>query len=277
MSYSSFGTTLSILGFVVCMFTTDWNQFSLKEYWPHYLCSICLLLLSIWFICIRFIKHKRMNKGSKVIRSLQQRASKLEAQLPNKNYEDCQSKTIQMCSKISEAFSIIKNTQISVCIKFINTKDKLDYVETLARDYKSLDERDDNDETNDALNDNSDFKSIISSHSNINTQKRWSDIFYCQNNLPHIYGYYNSHLDETKLSNGIFGIFARHFQWPLPYRSTLIVPISNYNDDSFYGFLCLDSKQIYSFNCESDIEMLSSVVISIWKITELTLSKIPKH
>lgn len=277
MSYSSFGTTLSIFGFVVCIITTDWDRYSLEEYWPHYLCTFFLLLLSIWFICIQLNGHKRMNKGSEVIRSLQQRASKLEAELPDKNYEHCQGKTIQMCSKISDAFSIIKNTQISVCIKFINTKDKLDYIETLARDFKSLDERNDYDEASDTLNDNSDFKSIISSHTKIHVQKKWADIFYCQNNLPHIYGYYNSHLNEAELSNGILGIFLRHFQWTLPYRSTLIVPISNYNDDSFYGFLCLDSKNIYSFNTKSDIDLLKSVVISIWKITELTLSKIPKQ
>lgn len=184
-------------------------------------------------------------------------------------------KLIQFCSKLSDAFSKTKGVQISVCIKYINAIDGTEYIETLSRDVLSMnDKKREYSFNDDKLNDNSDFKNLLFLHNK--NGKQWSQIYFLRNNLPNSFGYYNSHLDEAKLHNGIIGIVQRHIKWPLPYRSTLIVPISNPINDSLYGFLCVDSPRIYVFNKAADLQMLRSIS-SNSKVCELVNIPILKN
>jgi len=272
MSFNTFGTWITLLSFLLMLFTTDWAKFSFKIDGVHYLMTSLLFILLLGFL---YFKEKRRSKETSILRTLHNKTATLELELSNSNYAQCQCKMIQLCSKISESFTTIKGTQISVCIKYINAISNIDYVETLARDIRSLndDHRNYSITSKDKLNENYDFKCLVSKHSKCSSNKKWKDIYYLQNNIPNTYGYYNSHLDEDKLKKGICGLIQRHTKWELPYKSTLIVPITNQIDDSFYGFLCLDSRRIWAFNNQKDLELLRDVALCIWKIVDITLVK----
>lgn len=65
---------------------------------------------------------------------------------------------------------------------------------------------------------------------------------------------------KTKLGKWIDNI-VRPYNWPLWYKSTLVVPIIPLNSnqrsiDNLRGFLCLDSSETKSFNEKVDMEIL---------------------
>lgn len=269
MNHNIIQTILAVIGFIYMVLTADWGDIFSQSNTPPFVIGIASLIFIIYTVC-EIAKAKRDKKATRILWELQSRADSLESELPQSTYEICHAKMYNVCSKISDAFTELKGTKISVCIKIVNKTQNEDLLITLARDNDSKDEREKFDEKKDRLNDNSDFCYLMSQHDNEN--RKWKDIYYIANNLPHKYGYYNSHLNEQELSNGICGFIVRHHQWKLPYKSTLIVAIANNTEDIMYAFLCIDSKKTNGFNSE-DLEHLRNAALSIWKIVYITLGK----
>lgn len=273
MNENTLGIIITLIGTIIGLLFINWQEFSFEAYWGRY-CFVCLsFALLIIFLVKGYFKHRNTNKGSKILMELQNRTPMVKKELAKADFYGCQQKMHNLCSKISDAFTTIKGNQISTCVKYLGKEGDVTTIKTLARDNNSLDNRNYPEEGTDTLNGNYDFQSIVINHSEKDNSLRWGELYYCINNLPHVYGYYNSHLKETELSNGIKGFFFRHHEWKLPYKSCLIVPISNCENDTFYGFLCIDSKKTFCFNIE-DKEYLKSAANSIWEIVGITISKL---
>lgn len=175
----------------------------------------------------------------------------------------------KFCTKIAEAFVMISGKKVYACIKFFfNEREyRRICVMTLCRDFNS--EKDgkrtpvDQDDSH-YISDNSDFKHIVD---NIGT-KGPNGKFFFNNNLPGYDFYQNSRLDSTNYppKNNFFLIkeVLRRIKWPLPYRSTIVVPIVPLSDDEIdreriLGFFCLDSPKVGAFRKRYDISILRGV------------------
>lgn len=274
MSFNTWGTVCTIIGLAISLLSMPWGRISWEEDWKQILLCVLFLIAITYFVCVIHFKSRKRNKCSSELRKFQQESATIESSFIQNSKEKCKFDLIRLCNSTSKAFSEYKGSQISICIKFINTIDNVQYIELLCRDFQSMEERKKFPNL-DVLNDNSDFKSLILKH---DAKKfPWHEIHFCKNNLPLIYGYYNSHLDDSLLDNGLWGFFTRHFYWTLPYKSTLIVPISDPGTDSLYAFLCLDSKKSYCFVESEDVDLARNVTLSLWRIVNTTIKKLKSN
>lgn len=271
MRFLNIDTIITLFGLLFSIITIDRDNLSNYKNWGLYLIAGTLFIGFIVSIIRANNKQKGVNEGQSMLMDLLNRLNQIE--IEKIGYVECNMKMIQLCSRLSEAFTKIKGFQISVSIKYINSIDGIEYIETLSRDVHSMNDgkREYTDFPKDKLCDNSDFEDIMLQH--YKNRRKWHQIYYLRNCLPTSFGYYNSHLDESELHNGIIGALHRYNHWPLQYKSTLIVPISNVKNDSFYGFLCLDSKKIQVFNKNKDIELLKLISSNIWQFVNITIIK----
>lgn len=171
-----------------------------------------------------------------------------------------------LCDNLSNAFSLINDQKIGVCIKFLTFKGKRPIVTTLVRDrYSKSKNRKTGtaDNTEHFIELNSDFQFIWDNFDNENIETS----YYHEKHLPTCKDYKNSRLNSDwkgKMKLGIFDNFIRRKQWPLPYRSTLVVPIvpllaDEQNQKAIRGFLCLDSSSEGKFNPQIDVDILKGI------------------
>lgn len=171
-----------------------------------------------------------------------------------------------LCDSISNAFTKVNGNKIGVCIKFLTFKDKRPLVSTLVRDKYSKSKNrktGKSDGTEHFIELNSDFQFISDNFDNdiVDTS------FYHEKQLPTCKGYHNSRLNSEwygKRKFGIFDNFVRRKQWPLAYRSTLVVPVvpllaDEQNQKSIRGFICLDSAKEGIFNPLIDLDILKGI------------------
>jgi hypothetical protein len=100
--------------------------------------------------------------------------------------------------------------------------------------------------------------------------------FYLNNNLPDTRGYENTSFEvHGPVPAEAVTTAQRDKEWPLPYKSELVVPISplNYNhtaeDTLAYGFISVDSNETNAFNNRYDPGMLQGVADGIFDILHL--------
>jgi len=165
-----------------------------------------------------------------------------------------------VCSQISDMFTKLRRSQISVCIKYTNIEKDVYYVKTLCRDHKSHIERNslyDNSKL-DNINENTDFKVIFEK---LRNNYDWKRLYYCENRLPWTFQYNNTHLVIDESFNGLFAFYHRYKKWPLPYKSTIIAPILSDDNKTIYGYLCVDSPKNNGFNKERDIKIMQQIAL----------------
>lgn len=169
-------------------------------------------------------------------------------------------KLSNICTEISEAFGIAKNTEIGVCIKYVNGECDNLYVKTLCRDSHSHNHRKkfDNLKTEDYIMQNSDFAHIFKL---IGKEVEHDQLYYCQNRLANKHQYNNTHLNDIKLPSGFFDYFTRQRMWPLPYKSTVVVPFLSSNGKKLDAFLCIDSIKSDCFIEERDVAILQQIAL----------------
>ncbi|GAA5033244.1 hypothetical protein GCM10011506_25210 [Marivirga lumbricoides] len=171
-----------------------------------------------------------------------------------------------LCDNLSNAFSTINGEKIGVCIKFLTFKGKRPIVTTLVRDrYSKSKNRKTGtaDNTEHFIELNSDFQFIWDNFDNENIETS----FYYERHLPICKDYKNSRLSSDwrgKVKFGLIDNFVRRKQWPLPYRSTLVVPVvpllaDEQNQKAIRGFLCLDSSKEGKFSPQIDVDILKGI------------------
>lgn len=269
---SLFADILTVLGFIISLFQIKWDDLSWETNYVCYISAVIFFVATIFFTTLCLRKYKKINRCRDELSEYRHTISEMETDLQDKNFDNCHEKLGLICSHISDSLSEMKGNRISVCVKILigmNTRSK---VECLVRDYKSILKRRYK-VGGDYLNENSDFHSIVKNYKNKIAQQKWHDFHYINNNLPHSYDYRNSHLDSNVLSTGLIGLFLRHKQWNLDYKSTMTVPISDTGSDTFYGFLCIDSSKPYQFNKKSDLVIVKGLASDLWRMTDLTLTR----
>lgn len=168
------------------------------------------------------------------------------------------------CDSLSNIFTKLHNTKICVSIKLLSESGGEVLLITQARDSFSTSHgrpKGKNDKTKHWLKANSDFNFI---YNKIENATSYSLYYHCAN-LVSERDYMNTRLADwtplkTKLGKWIDNI-VRPYNWPLWYKSTLVVPIIPLNSnqrsiDNLRGFLCLDSSETKSFNEKVDMEIL---------------------
>jgi len=171
---------------------------------------------------------------------------------------------IHLCDSISDSFTKINGHQISTCIKFLTFEEKRPKVLTLVRDRKSaVNNRKYGkaDLTKHWLDRNTDFDFIYDKFDDDSIDTS----FYYKTWLPVRKNYRNTRLKNwppqyTPIINNIIRIA----QWPLKYRSTLVVPIipliaNDQKQEALRGFLCVDSPKCISFNKKIDVNILKGI------------------
>jgi hypothetical protein len=163
-----------------------------------------------------------------------------------------------LCEKISHAFSIITATACHVTIKIVVFENGRPKVQTFCRSSKSR--FCSGKKVDHWIDKNTDFLEVFE-----NIGKR-SGYFFFSNRLPFLFDYQNTSFEiHGKPSNNLF---MRLWKWPLPYKSTIVVPIcpENPTKDDLVGFLCVDSKAIGSFKKEYDVDLLLGVSSGIYNL-----------
>ncbi|HBU79183.1 MAG TPA: hypothetical protein DEF18_13875 [Muricauda sp.] len=171
-----------------------------------------------------------------------------------------------LCDNLSNAFTTVNGNKVGVCIKFIEFKGKRPLVTTLVRDRfsKSKNRKTGTaDKTEHFIELNSDFQFIWENFDNENIETS----FYHEKHLPTCKDYKNSRLSSNwkrKYKFDFFDNYIRRKDWPLPYRSTLVVPIvpllaDEQNQESMRGFLCIDSPREGMFNPQIDVDILKGI------------------
>lgn len=197
---------------------------------------------------------------------------------PDANAEFILQRLYRFCDHLSNCFSKLDGNNIGVSIKFLEIKKNRPLVSTLARDTFSVaNERKTGtaDKINHYIELNTDFKSIFNK---IESDHVATPSFYLENKLPICKEYENTSLPPEWASAprpSFINNFTRRKSWPLPYRSTLVVPIiplhaNDQNIESLRGFLCIDSGREGRFNPKYDTTLLKGVADGLYnKIDKL--------
>lgn len=173
-----------------------------------------------------------------------------------------------LCECVAKAFSIITSSDCSASIKMVTYREDdagntRFAVETFARDRISGQKRKRRGVRVDHWIDrNSDFYQIFE---NIDTSH--NDYFF-SNQLPSLHSYLNtsfSYYGDPPDDGGLHGYLARFIKWPLPYKSTIVVPLYDKNqNDSLVGFLCVDSPNLGAFRQQYDVHLLAGIAEGIY-------------
>lgn len=257
------------------------------------LAIIAIFLVLTVFSAIQNCRINRNLKSNKLCWELNnyinQNFSKLQKTAEDK--EAIMTEFMGICSKIADIIKGGKNNDIRVCIKYINGerdangKPRNFYVETYCHDSATEKQIKDNKAqgiytrkltgTIDYISENTDFESIFNIVDGYNRQREsidYSRVFYCQNWLPFCHQYKNSHLDPSSVSYS-WKIWKRNSQWPLEYKSTIVVPIISFDTAEIFGFLCVDSKKNYGFSSSKDVPIMQNIAISLRELVKITWEK----
>lgn len=268
------GTILSFLGAIISILNLLFPDMNLL------MNNIIIILIILFFLTLamfyfRAFKIKdRYVKGVDELKKLHQEIILLQNQIKDVNENNFSQPLHQICHKISKIFTKLRGEQICACIKYINATNNGEYyVQSLCRDADSI-ERDKLlrpiNTDKDYIHNNSDFSLIINDIAeNVAREK----IFFFSNNLPKEYGYLNSHLNEKKIRN----LFLRSKHWPLPYKSTIIVPVISVTkqpkDSALYAFFCIDCTKTKAFEKTTDIAILQAISLQLFPVIEYVCNK----
>lgn len=175
----------------------------------------------------------------------------------------------QFCTYIARAYSRITGSKCSVCIKLLKkeeheeSKQMLLSIVTAFRDEHSLEER--SNPSNKPppkhfVHLNSDFSRIIRRFKNPYQR------YFLSNNLPFFWSYENTSFqvygEPSDITFPVFSHLMRNWRWPLPYKSTMVVPIcalTSKSEEDIVGFLCIDSPQRGVFKKSYDLDLAKGV------------------
>ena len=176
---------------------------------------------------------------------------------------------IRLVTNLAKIFSLTTSTACSVCIKVIEGDPKVHQNESLRPKVRTLCRNDDAEKRRKLadissvshwVDQNTDFYNL---HQNAGTPREYC---FFSNNIPGLRGYRNSSFEvygspaDSLILTKLFPPFA---SWPLPYKSTIVVPILPRAHDAqsqrLYGYLCVDSRSRGAFSRRYDPELLTGI------------------
>lgn len=173
----------------------------------------------------------------------------------------------EICQEVSHGMRKYHSPEISICIHYANKDDTGHlYVNTLCRNIESRKrpkKRVASNLKHDYFSENTDFAMILEKSDYLPIER----LYYINNFLPLSPYYRNSHFSKYMREKyyGRFGWVIRMYNWELPYKSTLVVPliISDNNSNAIVGFLSLDSPKMWSFSKTYDLPIVQSIATAI--------------
>ena len=196
---------------------------------------------------------------------------------------DCVAEYSTICQLMTKAFRQFHNVEISITVKYINQDTDASqrgnysslYVKDLCRDINSNHKRmfraTMHKDRKDYIADNSDFNHI----DNIMNRRPMEDVYFFSNCLPCRIGYKNTHIHADRnvwwKRLAAFLTIGMYY-WGLPYKSTIIVPISSTtSQDREYieGFLCADSSKPFVFTKKYDLAIMQEMASVLYSMTNI--------
>lgn len=175
----------------------------------------------------------------------------------------------KICDTLSIVFTKIYDNQIGACIKLIVDDGGRPRVITLVRDGYSSGQAnrpsakvDDERKVMHWIHCNSDF-SFIYGQIMKNEYQYSTKNYFLSNNLI------VDTLEKNYINSRLPNNWDKKSEWPLPYKSTLVVPIIPLSEDrgnkpEIKGFICVDSVNENCFNATSDLDILRGMADGIY-------------
>ena len=264
---------LSILGSIASIISLCFYQKTIEAIVAIIVLGVLLLITLLhdwWYV----YKLRRKEKYSNLYAEL----NTANAQIRNITISDVQIGTnylVTYCESISTIFTLLKGHRIGASVKLLSDDGSgKAIVITQARDlYSNAHNRKTGsaDKTEHTMEANSDFSFI---YNNIDSDIEDPSYFHSANLIKES-DYRNSRLNNWKVKKIplIPDYIVRWFTWPLQYKSTIVVPIIPLNSNSqsqinLRGFLCIDSKNIHTFNIPVDKDILRGMAAELCPIID---------
>lgn len=268
--------TLGSLASIIAL-SMFFNQLS-KEGW---IAVLFMGVLCMYFVVFNFwllTRYRKKTKYADAYGAINIGFSHLHhlRRVKNLTIEQILPELEKLCDEVSNAFSKIYGSKIGVCIKFIVNDNNRPRCETLVRDsYSNAQNRKSGtqDTTKHWIDANSDFEFIYNSFDDNNVPTS----YYLEQHLPNCHDYKNTRLKPGWTPKNYWFFperYARKWNWPLPYKSTLIVPIvpliaNDQTQEAIRGFLCADSPSEGIFNKYYDVDIMKGVADGIYNQIDL--------
>ena len=200
---------------------------------------------------------------------------------------ECISEYSGICQLIAKGLRKFHSSEISITVKYVNSEEEVEganyasslYVKDLCRDVESQPNRtlkaSLSKDVIDYISENTDFNYIY----NIMDRRPIEDVYFFSNCLPCFIGYKNTHIHADWNSwwkRTVSFVTLGQCYWKLPYKSTIIVPISsNSEQGSEYieGFLCADSSRPFVFSKKYDLIIMQDIARALYPMTQLINQK----
>ncbi len=230
--------------------------------------ALALLVLSV----LQEFRHARKSRYAETLSYLNQIVVDIQhASIPGtQNPEEIRQVCRHVVNTLAAAFSLVTSTRCSVCIKVLeadlDARPLRPKVTTLCRDDASMADRTPDHSVNHWVDQNTDFEQL---HVGAGTPRR----YFFSNRLSGVRGYKNTSFDlygkPWDVGPPVFCDILRDVLWPLPYRSTMVVPISpgpsaTGRRSSLAGYLCVDSRSRGAFRRRFDLDLITGVATCLF-------------
>tara|TARA_R110002096_G_scaffold394610_2_gene589904 strand:- start:1811 stop:2689 length:879 start_codon:yes stop_codon:yes gene_type:complete len=172
-----------------------------------------------------------------------------------------------LCDNLAEAFTVITGTKCNASIKVLSKgEDEAGSLKAKAITFARNRNRERNPKPNKVkhwIDKNTDFNEILE---NIDSP---SGGHFFANSLVFRYGYLNTSFSVYSELPDDKNPILRYWRWPLPYKSTIVVPIcpsSEPNSMNLAGFLCVDSLNMFAFKKDYDVSLIRGVADGLFNI-----------
>lgn len=205
-----------------------------------------------------------------------------------KSINECVTEYSSICQLITKGLRQFHKAEINITVKYLNSEDDVEgdtgyshkiYVKDLCRNIDSQQKRTQRATLHknviDYISDNTDFNHICS----IISKRPIEDVYFFSNCLPCYIGYKNSHIlkDWNKWWKRLMAFCTVGMSnWKLPYKSTIIVPISSNSSQGheyIEGFLCADSSIPFVFSKKYDLVIMQEMASVLYFMTKLINQK----
>jgi len=170
----------------------------------------------------------------------------------------------RLCNSTAEAFSLITGTKCNTSIKILTEDvDEAGNTKLKAITFARNRDRGRNPKPNPVrhwVDRNTDFMTILEK---IDTPK--GELFF-SNLLVFRFGYQNTSFmvyGEPPDNNWVL----RYWRWPLPYKSTIVVPIcpcAEPASSNLVGFFCVDSSNVGAFKKDFDVPLIQGIADGVF-------------
>jgi hypothetical protein len=208
-----------------------------------------LIVFLLLLIGQREFRYDRKSRYAEVISSLNQIFLDIQAITAKENASQDEIRMIcgQVVNTLASLLSLITATRCSACIKIIEGTLETDRPKVITFCRDQLSQVRDRGPTNHWIDQNTDFEEVLKSAGTPLT-------CFFANYLPWLRGYKNTSFDlyglGVDLPIPMLGDLLRSMTWKLPYRSTIVAPITpsprlaENAEHVLAGYLCVDSRSL---------------------------------